>query len=124
MPETSVKDMEKHRDEEKRRANADRDKRSKKDLIYEDDEAAMKNRNKAGRFIKPEKKAEEPEAEQIKVITIPESLTIKELADKMKIQPSAIIKKLFLQGQIVTVNSEITFEDAENIAIDYEIICE
>ena len=80
--------------------------------------------SKAGRFIKPEKKVEEVVAEQIKVITIPESLTIKELADKMKLQPSAIIKKLFLQGQIVTVNSEISFEDAENIAIDYEIICE
>ena len=39
-------------------------------------------------------------------------------------QPSVIIKKLFLQGQIVTVNSEISFEDAENIAIEYEIICE
>ena len=62
--------------------------------------------------------------EQIKVITIPDSLTIKELADKMKLQPSVIIKKLFLQGQIVTVNSEISFEDAENIAIEYEIICE
>ena len=36
--------------------------------------------------------------EQIKVITLPESLTIKELADKMKIQPSAIVKKLFMQG--------------------------
>ena len=79
--------------------------------MYEEDEAALKNKNKAGRFIKPEKekKAEEPAEEQIKVITIPESLTIKDLADKMKLQPSAIIKKLFLQGQIVTVNSEITF---------------
>ncbi len=124
MSENPIKDMEKHRDDEKRRANQERDKRSKKDLIYEDDEAAMKNRNKAGRFIKPEKRAEEAVEEQIKVITIPESLTIKDLADKMKIQPSAIIKKLFLQGQIVTVNSEISFEDAENIAIDYEIICE
>ncbi|GFI46224.1 translation initiation factor IF-2 [Lachnospiraceae bacterium] len=62
--------------------------------------------------------------EQIKVITIPETLTIKELADKMKLQPSVIIKKLFLQGQIVNVNSDISFEDAENIAIEYEIICE
>ena len=123
MPEAPVKDVEKHRDDEKRRANQDRDRRSKKDLIYEDDEVAVKNRNKAGRFIKPEKKVEEPE-EQIKVITIPESLTIKDLADKMKIQPSVIIKKLFLQGQIVTLNSEISFEDAENIAIEYEIICE
>ena len=124
MPEAPVKDIEKHRDEEKRRTNQDRDKRSKKDLIYEEDDAAIKNRNKAGRFIKPEKKAEEKVEEQIKVITIPESLTIKELADKMKIQPSVIIKKLFLQGQIVTLNSEISFEDAENIAIEYEIICE
>ena len=123
MPEAPIKDVEKHRDDEKRRANQDRDRRSKKDLIYEDDEVAVKNRNKAGRFIKPEKKVEEPE-EQIKVITIPESLTIKDLADKMKVQPSVIIKKLFLQGQIVTLNSEISFEDAENIAIEFEIICE
>ena len=53
--------------------------------------------------------AEETVEEQIKVITIPDSLTIKELADKMKLQPSVIIKKLFMQGQIVTVNSEISF---------------
>ena len=118
-----VKD-DKRREEEKRRISQEKDKRSKKDFMYEEDEAALKNKNKAGRFIKPEKKVEEPAEEQIKVITIPESLTIKELADKMKLQPSAIIKKLFLQGQIVTVNSEITFEDAENIAIDYDIICE
>ncbi|MCM1039460.1 MAG: translation initiation factor IF-2 [Ruminococcus sp.] len=124
MPESPIKDTEKHRDEEKRRISQEKDKRSKKDLIYEEDEAGGKNRNRAGRFIKPEKKVEAVVEEQIKVITIPDSLTIKELADKMKIQPSAIIKKLFLQGQIVTVNSEISFEDAENIAIEYEIICE
>lgn len=122
-PETPIKD-EKRRDEEKRRMGQERDKKSKKDFMYEEDEAVIKNKNKAGRFIKPEKKAAEAVEEQIKVITIPDSLTIKELADKMKLQPSAIIKKLFLQGQIVTVNSEISFEDAENIAIDYEIICE
>ncbi len=123
VADAPVKD-EKRRDEEKRRMGQERDKKSKKDFMYEDDEVALKNKNKAGRFIKPEKKVEEVAEEQIKVITIPDSLTIKELADKMKLQPSAIIKKLFLQGQIVTVNSEISFEDAENIAIDYEIICE
>lgn len=123
MADTSIKDAEKHRDEEKRRNSQERDKKAKKDFMYEEDEAALKNKNKAGRFIKPEKKQEEPE-EQIKVITLPESLTIKELADKMKMQPSVIIKKLFLQGQIVTVNTEISYEEAENIAIDYDIICE
>ncbi len=123
MADTPIKDAEKHRDEEKRRNSQERDKKSRKDFMYEEDETALKNKNKAGRFIKPEKKQEEPE-EQIKVITLPESLTIKDLADKMKLQPSAIIKKLFLQGQIVTVNTEISYEEAENIAIDYDIICE
>ena len=124
IPDAPIKDTEKHRDEEKRRNNQERDKKSKKDFLYEEDGVAVKGRNKAGKFIKPEKKVEEAKEEQIKVITLPESLTIKDLADRMKMQPSVIIKKLFLQGQIVTVNSEISYEEAENIAIDYEIICE
>ncbi len=108
----------------RRSSQQDKDKRSKKDHIYEENEEMMPRSKRVGRFIKPEvKKVEEPE-EQIKVITIPEKLTIKELADKMKLQPSAIIKKLFMAGQIVTVNSELSYEDAENIAIDYDIICE
>ena len=86
-------------------------------------EDQMPRSKRVGRFIKPEVKPVEPE-EQIKVITVPEKITIKELADKMKMQPSVIIKKLFLSGQIVTVNSELTYEEAENIAIEYEIICE
>ena len=122
VPEAPIKEPEKKRDDEKRRMNQDRDKRSKKDAIYE--ESDIKVKNKPGRFIKPEKKVEEKQEEQIKTITVPETLTIKELADKMKVQPSAIVKKLFLQGQIVTVNQEISFETAEEIAIEYEIICE
>ena len=81
-------------------------------------------KNKPGRFIKPEKKKEEVQEEQIKVIVLPESITIKELAEKMKLQPAAIIKKLFLEGKIVTVNQEISYEDAENIAMEYDILCE
>jgi translation initiation factor IF-2 len=125
VPESPIKDTEKHRDEEKRRQGQERDKRSKKDLIYEEDGFNGKGKsNKPGRFIKPEKKVEEKEEEQIKVITLPETLTIKELADKMKLQPSAIVKKLFMQGQVVTVNQEISYETAEEIAIEYDIICE
>ncbi|MCI8900483.1 MAG: translation initiation factor IF-2 [Lachnospiraceae bacterium] len=127
VPESPIKDAEKHRDEEKRRISQEKDKRNRKDLIYEEDSKNIKNakgKNKPGKFIKPEKKASEAVEEQIKVITLPETLTIKELADKMKIQPSAIVKKLFLQGQIVTVNQEIPYETAENIAIEYDIICE
>ncbi|RHV66462.1 translation initiation factor IF-2 [Clostridium sp. OM02-18AC] len=75
-------------------------------------------------FIMPQKPVEEKVEETVKVITIPEVLTIKELADKMKLQPSAIVKKLFLQGKIVTLNSEIDFEQAEEIAVEYDVLCE
>lgn len=116
-----AKDMEKKREEDKRRLSQEKDKRSKKDYMYEEDEAL---KNKPGRFIKPEKRKEEAAEEVIKVITLPESITIKDLADKMKLQPAAIVKKLFLEGKVVTVNQEISYEDAENIAMEYEILCE
>ncbi len=120
-PETTGKDVEKKREEDKRRFSQEKDKRSKKDLIYEEEETL---KNKPGRFIKPEKKKEEVVEEVIKVITLPEMITIKDLADKMKMQPSVIVKKLFMEGKIVTVNQEISYEDAENIAMEYEILCE
>ncbi len=119
--DTPGKDNEKHREEEKRRISQEKDKRNRKDYMYEEDEAL---KNKPGRFIKPEKKREEAAEEVIKVIVLPESVTIKELAEKMKLQPAAIIKKLFLEGKIVTVNQEISYEDAENIAMEYDILCE
>ena len=111
------------RDDDRRRAGQEKDKRNKKDLAYEQEEM-MPRSKRVGRFIKPEvKKVEEPE-EQIKVISIPEKVSIKELAEKMKMQPSVIIKKLFMAGQVSTVNTELTYEEAENIAIEYDIICE
>ncbi len=72
---------------------------------------------------KPVPKPKEEE-ETIKTITIPEKLTLKELAEKMKQQPAAIIKKLFLQGKMVSINQEITFEEAEEIALEYNCIAE
>ena len=120
-PETTAKDAEKHRDEEKRRISQEKDKRSRKDFMYEEEEPL---KNKPGRFIKPEKKKEEAAEEAIKVIVLPETITIKDLADKMKVQSSAIIKKLFLEGKMVTVNQEISYEEAENIAMEYDILCE
>ena len=89
--------------------------------MYEEEEPL---KNKPGRFIKPEKKKEEATEEAIKVIVLPETITIKDLADKMKVQSSAIIKKLFLEGKMVTVNQEISYEEAENIAMEYDILCE
>ncbi len=73
---------------------------------------------------KPQQKQEEKKEEKIKQIVIPEVLTIKELADKMKVVPSVIVKKLFMQGKVVTVNQEIDFDTAEEIAMEFEVLCE
>ncbi len=77
-------------------------------------------RKKQNQQPQPQKEAEDV----IKTITLPEKMTIRELADKMKLQPSAIVKKLFLKGEMVTVNSEVTFEEAEEIALEFNFICE
>ena len=68
-------------------------------------------------------KAEEKK-EEVKEITLPEKMTIRELAEKMKMKPYVIVKKLFMQGVMVTVNHEIYFEKAQEIALDYDIIAE
>ena len=71
----------------------------------------------------PQPKQEEKKPE-VKEITLPEKMTIRELAEAMKMQPSAIVKKLFMQGMMVTVNHEIDFEKAQEIALEYDIIAE
>lgn len=84
------------------------------------------NNNKNNNFNKPKQQPvkPEPKEEEIKVITVPEFITIKELADKMKMQASAIIKKLFMQGKMFSINQEVDFETAEEIAMEYDIIAE
>ena len=88
---------------------------------------ASKNDKKAGKFIKPVKPVEpvaEKKEDEIKNIVLPDKMTIRELADALKIQAAAIVKKLFLQGTMVTVNHEIDFEMAEEIALEYNCIAE
>ncbi len=72
------------------------------------------------------KPAPKPKAVEEKVteIILPEVITLKELGEKMKINPSEIIKKLFLAGKMVTLNTEITYDEAEEIAMEYDILCE
>ena len=84
-----------------------------------------KDPNRKGAFIKPEPvvKPEEPE-DGIRNIVLPEKMTIKELADIMKVQASTVIKNLFMRGEVVTLNHQITYEEAEEIALEYNCIAE
>ena len=99
----------------------------KKDYRRDDEDRMTKGKGKKNepkqQLQKPQQKQQKVE-DEIKSIVIPEVLTIKELADKMKIVPSVIVKKLFMQGKIVTVNQEIDYETAEEIALEFDILCE
>ncbi len=70
------------------------------------------------------KQTPERDKDEILTIKLPEYLTVRDLADKMKIQPSEIIKKLFMQGTILTLNQEIDYEKAEEIALEFNCIAE
>ena len=84
------------------------------------------NLEKHGGKKKPQQPKAQPKEEEneIKTISLPEKITIRDLADKMKVQPSAIVKKLFMKGEMVTVNSEVDFAAAEEIALEFNFICE
>ncbi len=69
----------------------------------------------------PQKKEDD---DAIKSITLPEHLTIKDLSDRMKVQASALIKKLFLKGKMVTMNQEVDYDTAEEIALEFNFIAE
>ena len=71
-----------------------------------------------------QKQAEASKEEEIKVITLPENISVKDFAAKLKMQPAALIKKMFLAGQILTVNDTLDFETAESICLDMDILVE
>ena len=74
--------------------------------------------------LQPPAQKPKPVIEKVTNIILPEVVTIKELGDKMKISAAEIIKKLFLGGKMVTLNTEISYDEAEEIALEYDILCE
>ena len=113
------------RERNDRRNNNNNNKRQDRDKLGKKQENFInleKNGGKKKHAPQPQKPKEDPN--EIKTITIPEKLTIKELSDAMKVQPSVIIKNLFMKGKMVTMNNEVSFEEAEEIALEFNFICE
>ncbi len=115
--------------ENRRNFNKDRDNR-RDERLYEDKEntknakggkqAAKKNQHK--KPAPAPKKA--PVEEKITSVTLPEEISLKDFADLIKVPATQIIKKLFMAGKMVNLNSDITYEEAEEIALEYDILCE
>ena len=77
-----------------------------------------------GAFIKPEP-VKKPEIDPDVPVKIPPMLTLKELADALSIPANDIIKKLLISGGgMLNLNSELDFEKAEEIALEFDRLVE
>ena len=89
---------------------------------FRKDDKKKKNKKKQEKVMKDE--IIRIEGESIGMITIGEEIVIKDLAEKLGINVSDIIKKFFMQGKMLTANAILSFEEAEEVALDYEVIVE
>ncbi|MCD8364557.1 MAG: translation initiation factor IF-2, partial [Clostridiales bacterium] len=122
---SSMGDM---RGKESRNNNANANKKKKqtydkKDRRQENFANLEKKTGHRKRNAVPQAPGQKP-TDEIRNIILPEVMTIRELADIIKVQPSEIVKKLFLQGVMMTVNQEVDYEKAEEIALEFNCIAE
>lgn len=77
-----------------------------------------------GAFIKPEP-VKKPEVDPNAPVKIPPVLSLKDLADALSIPANDIIKKLLISGGgMMNLNSELDFERAEEIAMEFDRLVE
>ncbi len=82
------------------------------------------NRNNNNKNHQPAPKKQEPVEPVIKTIKLPEVLTVGELASKIKVPVAQLIKKMFMAGKMYNVNSDLPFDEAAEIALEYNFIAE
>ena len=112
--------FEKKKYEKNRRDREHQEKELRSDF-RKDDKKKKKNK-KQEKVVKDE--IVRIEGESIGMITIGEEIVIKDLAEKLGINVSDIIKKFFMEGKLLTANAILSFEEAEEVALEYEVIVE
>lgn len=94
------------------------------DTFYDDAHEA-KNVKRAEKKLKKSKAQKEekyiPPKAVLTDITIPETITVKDLAEALKKTAADVIKKLFLMGITVTQNQELDFDTAAIVADEYGV---
>lgn len=83
-----------------------------------------RNNKKQEPLKQPAPKPVEPVEEEVKIKYIPEVLTVKEFAAVLGKSGAEIVKLLFKKGHMLSINSEIDFETASQIADEYNVILE
>ncbi len=91
----------------------------KKKNKFQDQQKGKKAFDKS-RQQQMQKQAQKPKPVQLK-ITVPDTISVTELASRMKTAAAEVIKKLFAMGMMVSVNESIDYDTAFLIADEFGI---
>ena len=72
----------------------------------------------------PPKPAPEPKEDQIKIVEIPETITVKEFADLIGKGSTEVIKALMMKGVMLGINQSMDFDLASSIGEGFNVIVE
>ena len=93
------------------------------DLVAEYEAELAEEVNNAAKKKKKRKKGSEDDSleQDVEVIEIGKTITVKELAEKLNKPVNDVIKTLIFTGVMAAINQEIDFETAEKVAEKYEV---
>lgn len=93
------------------------------ELVAEYEAELAEEVNNAAKKKKKRKKGSEDDSleQDVEVIEIGKTITVKELAEKLNKPVNDVIKTLIFTGVMAAINQEIDFETAEKVAEKYEV---
>ena len=107
-----------HANKKKNKQDYERKNRKQEQYVNLEKKTGHKKRN-----AQPQPQAEK-KADEVRSIALPEVMTVRELAERIGVPASKVVEKLFMQGILATVNQEIDYEKAEEIALEFNCIAE
>lgn len=126
-----VKDDEHDKKENKKKKSKTKNKESEEGIDIDKKKNKNKNKKKkkgrrADFYVKKvdTEAAVLVEEDGVKIIKMRSEMTLGDFAEKLGVNSSSLIKKLFLEGGMYTINSPVNLELAEQLAAEYDILVE
>ena len=107
-----------HVNKKKNKQDYERKNRKQEQYVNLEKKTGHKKRN-----AQPQPQAEK-KTDEVRSISLPEVMTVRELAARIDVPASKVVEKLFMQGILATVNQEVDYEKAEEIALEFNCIAE
>ena len=107
-----------HANKKKNKQDYERKNRKQEQYVNLEKKTGHNTRN-----AQPQPQAEK-KTDEVRSISLPEVMTVRELAERINVPASKVVEKLFMQGILATVNQEVDYEKAEEIALEFNCIAE